>query len=237
MPDDEPAKEPNGPTTSTSTWPASEGLDPELGPPDFVFGYGSLIQSASRGMTLDVAGVATPVRVSGLRRSWNVPGPDVGFSATFLGVTEDDEAACNGVIAPVYPNEWDDLDRRERGYDRVVVAPNRVTTLGIHKWAPPEGSRLFVYVAKSPQPPTHKFPIIQSYVDICLDGCLAIDDAADGGESFTREFLESTADWSTEWVNDRLYPRAPFRCTPRAGHIDRLLAEHCPAEFAAMRIE
>ncbi|MEN0111073.1 MAG: gamma-glutamylcyclotransferase family protein [Planctomycetota bacterium] len=225
-------KDPHAAAPSDPDW-----LDPGLGPVDYVFGYGSLIQDRSRGFTLDVVGLAHPVRVTGLRRAWNVHGPGPGFSTTFLGVTREESAACNGVLAPVYPNEWRDLDARERNYRRVEIDPAAIGWLTPTRPPVGDGVRVWAYEAESPAEPNDRLPIIQSYIDICLDGCLAIDERLGTGEAFAREFVATTDGWSRHWVNDRQFPRAPFRTVPRAGAIDRLLAERCPEPFAAIRIE
>ncbi|MEM1303834.1 MAG: gamma-glutamylcyclotransferase family protein [Planctomycetota bacterium] len=205
--------------------------------PGCVFGYGSLIDAASRGRQLANSAIATPVRVRGLRRSWNTVTTDVGLTCTFLGVTRDPDAVCNGVIATVNADEWPSLDAREAGYRRVPLERSQV------EWLRPADADRFgdtaidFYETIDPTRPTPERPIIQSYVDICLGGCLAVDDDLQTGDRFTREFIETTSGWSGEWVNDRLYPRAPFRYVPRAFAIDRLLHEGCAEGFAAMRIE
>lgn len=67
-----------------------------------------------------------------------------------------------------------------------------------------------------------KFPIMQSYVDIILRGCLSI------SEEFAVSFLKSTQGWSSEveekciWVNDRTRPyyiRADHNYSMTFGHV------------------
>lgn len=205
-------------------------------PRNYLLGYGSILQAVSRGRNLAYPGDPIPVRVHGLRRSWNARGVGPGLTCTFLGVEEQQGEAINGVLAPVDDAELPALDAREGGYTRRAVDPDRIEFLWQGGERPAMES-VMVYVTDDPQPPTAEFPIIQSYVDICLEGCLEAGDHLGTGEEFAREFLRSTAGWSPHWVNDRLFPRAPFRHVPKAGLIDRLLHEHCPAEFAAIRIE
>src|SRR6185503_4811911 len=82
--------------------------------------------------------------------------------------------------------------------------------------------------------PEPKFPIVQSYVDVCLTGCIQIEGTyplaqkiqlTNDGPTFTFSelFVESTIDWSTYWENDRLIPRRPFVHQPNAYAIDTLL--------------
>lgn len=172
--------------------------------------------------------------MTGLRRAWNTVCVDVGLTCTFLGVAADDGSNTNGVLIPIREGELPELDRRESGYRRVAIDPSRVEALGP---LPGALDRVEVYEAIAEQPPTPERPIIQSYVDICLAGCLEVGKSLGVGAAFAEEFLATTHGWSGEWVNDRLFPRAPFRYVPEAYQIDRLLDAHCPAAFRAMRIE
>jgi hypothetical protein len=84
--------------------------------------------------------------------------------------------------------------------------------------------------------PSPEFPIVQSYVDICLTGCLQIQQGFPEAGDFAAEFIQSTREWSKYWENDRAYPRrAPF-AVPLAQDIDILLKKHLPAQFAEIRI-
>jgi hypothetical protein len=78
--------------------------------------------------------------------------------------------------------------------------------------------------------PNRDFPIVQSYVDMCINGCLEIEEQYPIAklEQFTGDFIKSTFYWSKFWVNDRIYPRRPFIYRPNAYEIDKLLKEHLP---------
>jgi hypothetical protein len=122
-------------------------------PPEFVFGYGSLVSPASAAATLghDLDGYA-PARLAGLHRVWNVGSdgsshPERAFLRTdgtiFPGVTVvlglapcdggrdgcDGCDGCDGVVFGVSPADLDRLDRRERNYHRADVT-GRVTWPG-----------------------------------------------------------------------------------------------------------
>lgn len=203
---------------------------------DFVFGYGSLIQTESRRLNLAAEAAPLPARLAGWRRSWNVCGPEAGVIGTFLGATEAAGGTINGVLAPVDSHEWPELDRREIGYRRVAIDPSSLDFLSADANLLPADSVVYLYVAEEPTPPTAAAPILQSYVDICLSGCLEIDAALGTGRAYAEEFLRTTYDWSTSWVNDRVLPRATLRTTPEAQEIDRLLQSALPTEFAAVRM-
>jgi cation transport regulator ChaC len=96
----------------------------------FVFGYGSLLRLAG----------GIPCRLLGHRRAWNVamdnrrtiPGykyyldPETGerpaVHVAFLNIYPAPEGGVNGIAVPVDPEVLDQLDRRERNYDRIDVS-------------------------------------------------------------------------------------------------------------------
>jgi hypothetical protein len=68
--------------------------------------------------------------------------------------------------------------------------------------------------------------MVQSYVDICINGCLELESLYRGVKgSFTQEFIRTTTGWNANWVNDRIYPRRPFIYAPNASAIDKALKE------------
>jgi len=94
-------------------------------PTQFIFGYGSLIDSASRNSTAAKPIPAIPVRVSavfGYIRTWNDRSPS-GFTA--LGLRRPGPHAnamtINGVLYPVEGNDMSAFDAREKGYLRIEV--------------------------------------------------------------------------------------------------------------------
>jgi cation transport regulator ChaC len=96
-------------------------------PTEFVFGYGSLISSASRAETEGRSAVAAPVRLAaefGYVRGWTDRSP-TGFTA--LGVHKVSPhrkgRTVNGVIYPVSATEMPAFDARELGYVRIEVPP------------------------------------------------------------------------------------------------------------------
>jgi hypothetical protein len=71
--------------------------------------------------------------------------------------------------------------------------------------------------------PTSTFPIVQSYVDICVNGCLEVEALYRAATGYVQEFIKTTTGWNKYWVNDRLYPRRPFIYVPNASKIDQAL--------------
>ena len=84
--------------------------------------------------------------------------------------------------------------------------------------------------------PNKEYPIVQSYVDIFISGCLEIEDKYELPH-FADKCVETTKGWSTSWVNDRLYPRRPIFNVPKAFRIDKVLANNVPKQFGKIEIE
>jgi hypothetical protein len=203
----------------------------------YIVGYGSLMQDDSRTRTSPRAGPAHPVEVEGYRRGWFSRGSAAGFGTTYLGVRSEQKSHINAVIYQVDPAEVDATDKRESLYCRVAVDLSDIRPLEL-KWAPERDAQAWIYLSlpKTVAAPDSRNPIVQSYVDVFLSGCLEQEQRS-GLADFSRECLETTEGWSEHWVNDRVYPRRPFVYQPRAGQIDGLLKQQLPQYFSRIRIE
>ena len=209
---------------------------PTPGLPQYLIAYGSLMQEASRLRTAPSAKEAWPVRVTGFRRAWIAQGTPVGFSTTYLGVMSNPGSTMNAAIFPLASDaEVTNMDAREDGYCRVAVADKQVAMLSGQL---PAAGEVWLYVNRPRRvaAPSARFPIVQSYVDIFVGGCLAMERQYQLA-GFAEECISSTHGWSKHWVNDRIYPRRPFIYQPDAAAIDTLLQHRLPALFKAIRIE
>ena len=108
----------------------------------FVFGYGSLLRRPG----------GIPCHLLGHRRAWNVamdnrrtiPGykyyvdPDTGerppVHVTFLNIYPAAQGRVNGIAFPITAAALDQLDRRERNYDRIDVTRRLDVELGGTVW-------------------------------------------------------------------------------------------------------
>lgn len=205
--------------------------------PQYVVGYGSLMQDASRARTTPEAGPAHPVEVAGYRRGWFERGSPVGFSTTFLGVIPDQQGRLNAVMYEVRPAELASTDSRERSYCRDLVEQAALTRLD-PGFSPPSDAQIWIYVSRVPRAaaPSNDYPIVQSYVDVFLSGCLEQEQRF-ALAGFARQCIATTSDWSEHWVNDRLYPRRAFIYQPHASEIDALLSRELPRYFGRIRLE
>ncbi len=209
---------------------------PDASQMQYIIGYGSLMQEESRKRTAPKAGPAYPVVVQGYRRGWFARGGSVGFDTTFLGLVADSSSQLNAVMYQIDAAEIALTDKREASYCRQSVPAGQLTALVAE--APVPKGQLWIYVGKPEGMATAsaRHPIVQSYVDIFVSGCLEQEQRF-GLKGFAQQCLASTSDWSQHWVNDRIYPRRPFIYQPKARQIDALLAEQLPEYFAHIRLE
>ena len=216
----------------------------------FVFGYGSIVNNDSRASTLGAACPAVAARLLpsyGWARSWCFKA-STGFTALGLAPSGDSATAVNGVLFPVDGSQLALLDAREAGYTRQRVGREHMQAL------PPASSAqldfldrdavVWVYVpcGEHCAPPSVEHPIVQSYVDVCVTGCLFW-----GGEAWAAEFIATTAGWSPFFLNDVPASRRPWlHRGPQYAVVDALLLTHdaltlvsrrChPEEFAAQHL-
>ena len=160
------------------------------------------------------------------------------MSTTYLGAVPDANSNCNGVIFQVSQQQLDAFDERETGYKRDRIDQKNVTMLNGTKSAP-EGD-IWFYANKEKRYASREFPIVQSYVDICLNGCLELEATYPMAKEakFAETFLKTCSNWSEYWVNDRIYPRRAFIYVPNASKIDQLIKTVLGDEvFSKIQIE
>ena len=179
---------------------------------------------------------AWPITVKGLQRCWNAPAGPGEIATTFLGAYENKHSTLNGVAFFATDTEVNALIIRESQYSPTYISLSRIRWWAERPPVLPETILVFCFVEN--RQPTCSYPIIQSYVDICLSGCLAVDQSLHFSDfEFSRTFLRGTLGWSTHWVNDRRQPRVSYRHRPKTRKIDALLSMEVPKEFRAIKIE
>jgi hypothetical protein len=193
----------------------------------YVFGYGSLIERASRTRTNPDAVGGWPARVTGYQRGWfHQFANNVGSTCTFLGAIENAGATINGVVYKV--DDFEKTQQRETGYTAARVDGKIAMLDGGGPLDPAIKAYIFVSnpedISKTKEP-TPDIPMVESYVDICINGCLEIEALYRSAAGFTQEFIKTSTGWNKYWVNDRLYPRRPFIYAPNASAIDKALQQ------------
>lgn len=101
-----------------------------------------------------------------------------------------------------------------------------------------DDSLFWIYVTKpeSSKFPTEKYPIVQSYVDIFLGGCIQMERKY-GLANYSDECVTQTVGWEYPWVNDRVHPRRPFTFQPNSAAIDQLLGRHVKEYYENTYVE
>jgi hypothetical protein len=197
---------------------------------DYVFGYGSLLERASRTRTNPEALGAWPARVTGYQRGWFHQFADnVGSSCTYLGAVAAKGKSVNGVVYRVA--DFEKTKERETGYTATPLEADEITMLdGGEPLKVGKDVKVYIFVSNEDsisktKEPTPQFPMVESYVDICINGCLELEALYRTAKGFTQEFIRTTSGWNVNWVNDRIYPRRPFIYAPTASAIDKALKE------------
>jgi hypothetical protein len=217
---------------------AADDCHPDLDPsiPQYVVGYGSLMQSASKRSTEPDSGINLPVVVTGFQRAWNTHGV---YPTTYLGVQPRKAAR---MAAALYRDFLTDgklgSDAREIDYCRVAVSSESIQMLDASTLPAP--SQIWIYVNKPDTLalPDAEHPIVQSYVDIFITGCMELQArVADPSIDFVEECVRTTDGWSKHWVNDRPMPRRPYIHQPLAFEIDKQLKRLLPELFENIEIE
>jgi hypothetical protein len=216
----------------------ADDCHPKVDPskPQYIVGYGSLMDSASKRLTEPRAGINLPVSVTGFQRAWNTHGT---FGITFLGVQPSKSAV---MVAALYRSFLEDgqlpSDAREMSYCRAAVDPAAVTMLDGSKVPSPSQIWISVNKPETLAAPSAAYPIAQSYVDLFISGCIDLQSRLSRPDvAFVDQCVKTTAGWSKHWVNDRLYPRRPLAHEPGAWEIDGYLKRLLPEYFGDIRIE
>ncbi|MGH1591350.1 gamma-glutamylcyclotransferase family protein [Methylobacterium phyllosphaerae] len=218
-------------TKITPPRPAYWGRRLSSMPNDFIFGYGSLINTHLRDHTSAVPIAGMPARLSaefGYLRAWVFRCPS-GFTALGLRRPRRGETAMtvNGVMYPVDPADLAAFDLREAGYRRVSVPIEQIEAVSWQSL--PASGTIWIYVpadeiaAPRFSAASNDFPLLQSYIDATVEGAL------DYGVDYAREVIETTADWSPYWLNDRAMARRPWIYDRHYAEADALLSTIEPA--------
>jgi len=187
----------------------------------YLFGYGSLINSFSRAQT-GFSEQPLAVTVRGWRREWNIRAS--GSRCTVVGMIRAD-GCCNGVLVRVPASQLACFDQREAGYERVSIPAEQID---FHQPGDAVDGPVWGYRPGQTRRACRHYPVVQSYLDVILAGCLEY------GEAFAREFLRTTHHWHHAWLNDRPAPRY---CRAQGllplARIDSLLAEEWDLQLRA----
>ncbi|MDA8569729.1 gamma-glutamylcyclotransferase [Candidatus Pelagibacter bacterium] len=197
-------------------------LIPEPGSKNYIIGYGSLMEKESRTRTNKSALIVKPILIEGFERTWGQSGGI--YKITFLTIIQKKNSKVNAVYYPVSLKDLDKTDRRESGYCRVKVKEENLSFY--EDKVKTKNKNFWVYSANlgKLKKPSEGHPIVQSYVDIFMNGCFQIKEKYELNE-FPEQCVETTKEWSKYWVNDRIHARRPF-LVPNFYKIDKLLSKY-----------
>ena len=202
--------------------PTTCNQTPAQGSNNYIIGYGSLMERESRMSTNPNAKLVEPILIKNFERLFGHSGGN--YKTTFLTLIEKNGAKVNGGYYAVTLEDIIKTDQREKSYCRIKVNSNDLDFYG--RKVKLENTNFWVYAANVErlQKPTATHPIVQSYVDIFLNGCFQIQEEFKL-ESFAKDCVETTKEWSEHWFNDRIHPRRPFAIA-NAMKIDQLLSKY-----------
>lgn len=202
----------------------------------YIIGYGSLLNRASLNRTLPQVENIEPIYLSKYSRYWHAnENITPTFSSTFLGVSKSENSRINCIIFEIEESLLPLIDKREFLYHREQVDLNAIEFTS-NRFKIKADDNIWIYITNKPSEPSKDFPIIQSYVDVCLSGAMQLEEEFDL-ENFAIDFIKTTEQWSASWVNDRIFPRAPHIHEPDAYRIDVILSENINQYFNKIVIE
>ena len=161
------------------------------------FGFGSLVNTGTHRYD-----AFTPASVVGWKRVWI---NNDSYEHAFLSVVPDTSAQIQGLMAKVPNNDWDELDAREVGYARRVLAQREwfaEASSSLIVDQKPDDVQMYVHVKGEHAQPAK--PILWSYLETVLFGYYQW-----FGPEGVQAFIESTLAW-TDVLDDRgnpIYPR------------------------------
>ena len=180
------------------------------------------MEKDSRTRTNKDAKNVKPIMIKNFERTWGQRSSR--YKITFLTIKKKEGAKLNAVYYPLSIKGISKLDKRERSYCRIKLKDNEVSFF--NDKINLKNKNFWVYAAKPDKinAPDEKHPIVQSYVDIFLNGCFQIQDKFKINE-FSDLCIETTTEWSKNWVNDRVHARRPFLIS-NFNRIDHLLGRN-----------
>jgi len=219
----------------------------------WVFGYGSLMSpdSPPAGLSERQQKLFLPYwlkKQAGYQRCWNYRHGSVGINAVGLRKVHDDDA--DDVCGIAYPMDYefasDLFSKREDGYRLLLLHEDLMEPMHpdyripkgcgyiwivgepILKCEGPENDACDDYKCKRHWP-TEDSPILQSYIDEIIAGCLKYRTVSgkNDGMNFAAAVIRSIRGWERPWFNDRLLAGRPWKFAADYELIDGML-NTCP---------
>ncbi|MBX2883989.1 MAG: gamma-glutamylcyclotransferase [Granulosicoccus sp.] len=170
------------------------------------FGYGSLVNRDTR----PEGESAVNASLYGWQRSWSHrvnERPPLPYGCTSLTVEpvphsrDINSAKIEGVLVRIAKSDLAELDKRERGYQRLHLSADHFDLPSGH-----DCDEVVIYrsLPENRQAAGDQYPILQSYIDCVMAGYVSR-----FGESGLRRMVQTTIGWEGAILNDRLQPLYP----------------------------
>lgn len=152
----------------------------------YLFAYGSLVNDKSRNKTIEFYPVNYYAEIShllGYIRVFNVRIIKNGIPQIMLGIEKSTKPTpINGILFQVTDSILEKIDDREKIYDRMIIEHQFIKTdIQFNK-----NDVVYIYNPKKISKISEKFPLMESYIDMCLEGFSKY------GEKAVDDFLENT---------------------------------------------
>jgi hypothetical protein len=154
----------------------------------YLFAYGSLVNDNSRNKTIefiypDVSYYAEISPLLGYIRVFNVRIIKNGIPQIMLGIEKSSNPSpINGILFKVSDSILKKIDDREKLYDRMIVEHQFIkTNIQLNK-----NDVVYIYNPKKISEISDKFPLMETYIDMCVEGFSKY------GEKAVDDFLENT---------------------------------------------
>lgn len=155
----------------------------------YLFAYGSLVNDSSRNKTTEfiypnVSSYYAEISpLLGYIRVFNVRIIKNGIPQIMLGIEKSfNPSTINGILFKVSDSILKKIDDREKLYDRMIVEHQFIkTNIQFNK-----NDVVYIYNPKKISEISEKFPLMESYIDMCIEGFLKY------GEKAVDDFLENT---------------------------------------------
>lgn len=179
----------------------------------YFFGYGSLVNVKSHSYP-----DPQPALLNGWRRAWVAT---ERYETVLLSGVPAPGHSIDGLIAKVPGADWQALDAREAGYDRI-----HATEATRHDHPPAQEIAVYA-VARTNIKPRRNQVILLSYLDVVVQGFHQV-----YGEEGVTRFFDTTDGWDTPILDDRsdpVYPRHQQLTAQQKAlvdhHLERLFAQ------------
>ena len=192
---------------------------------NYIIGYGSLMQKSSREKTTPEIKSIYPITIAGYQRIWGVADKKNGIS--YLAITKNKNSKLNAAYYKVSPQQILKTDDRELFYCREKINSRNINSLSAKSL---DNGDYWAYVIPKSKIilPSSENPLVQSYVDIFLDGCFQIEYESNI-TGFAQDCYTTTVEWPEKttnnayWINDREAPKRPAQIL-HYKEIDQLLS-------------